>query len=225
MNYTNEYAKVAEIINNQNVNGLINTMHELTRERLMHSTRKRILNEIALLENQSNELQRYGEETVSNYYVPFSDQLELINELFEYGFIADVKQCLDIMLNRIAETQPELLEWFKINKERFGFKVNGPTKGQQYDKVFLERFHIVDDFIHVNFCANSTWKEACFKVSDLLYMMKEENYDYLFTDMEAPLPLDLFETSVKTQLATYILENTEKLVKQYIMLGYETTEV
>lgn len=227
----NEYANITEKINCANAHCLITKMSDNTKEMLLYKTRLRILNEISALEDNFWNATEFNAKINP---IPFDKQMVLIQELFEYGFIEETKTCLNIMEMRINEMFQELSAWFRLQKSGFGFTVSGPKKGKKREKIFIEIYNISqNNIIEVTYCYAASlqildsikWYTAALTYSDLVYYMEKNGYNFLFEDMPNPLTGEHFQKEVKNNLAVYLQENLDKIIKEYIEEGYEVIEL
>lgn len=227
----NEYANVTEKINCANAHCQINQMSDQTKEMLLYKTRLRILNEISALEENFWNATEFN--AVINP-IPFDKQMVLIRELHEYGFIEETKVCLNIMEMRINEMFQELSSWFRVQKASFGFTVSGPKKGNKRNKIFIEVYDISqNNIIEVTYCYEVSlklkqdieWHKVALTYDDLVYFMENNGYNFLFEDMPNPISGEHFQKEVKNNLAVYLQENIDKIIKEYIEEGYELIEL
>lgn len=227
----NEYANVTEKINCANAHCQIKQMSDQTKEMLMYKTRLRILNEISALEENFWNATEFN--AVINP-IPFDKQMVLIQELHEYGFIEETKVCLNIMEMRINEMFQELSSWFRVQKSAFGFTVSGPKKGKKRNKIFIEVYNVSqNNIIEVTYCyhvslkleGNIQWYKAALTYDDLVFYMENNGYNFLFEDMPNPISGEHFQKEVKNNLAVYLQENIDKIIKEYIEEGYELIEL
>lgn len=225
-NSQNEYANILQKIDLPNASQMLDAMSNETKQMLMYNTRQRILNELSVLDNNFWML------VETNHTPPFDKQIACIKELYEYGFYPEAQLCLDIMQSRIDEMFPHIKEWFNIQKQGFVFKpalIKGvPLKGP----IFLEQYFINKDIIQANWCflgcqddKNTKWTSCAFSLPELVMYMEINGYQYLWEDMPSPLTDAYLDMSTKTKLASFIQENIEKLIKEYIQEGFQTIEL
>jgi len=227
----NEYANVSEKTICANAHYQLNQMSDQTKEMLMYKIKLRILNEISALENNFWNASEFND--VVNP-IPFDKQMVLIQELHEYGFIEETKVCLNIMEMRINEMFQELSSWFRLQKSAFGFTVSGPKKGKKREKVFIEIYNISqNNIIEVTFCYEASlklkdsieWYNVALTYDDLVFYMENNGYNFLWEDMPNPLSGEHFQKEVKNNVAIYLQENIDKIIKEYIEEGYEVIQL
>lgn len=223
----NEYANVQQKIELPNVQSMLDGMSAETKHQLMYKTRLRILNELSILDANFWML------VETNNTPPFDKQMELIAELYDYGFMEEAKLCIDIMQTRIDELFPSVAEWFKLQKQKFVFKTPLKKGASLKGPIFLEDFRIEKDLIYATWCflglqndLHVKWVSCAFSLPELVQYMEINGYQYLWQDVPNPIIEPNSTTpEAKRQLSVFIQENIEKLIKEYIQEGFPTIQL
>lgn len=192
-------------------------MSESEKERLMNSTRTRILNEIGAIQAKADE---------SNTHPDFSEQIKLMLELRDYGFELEALKCLGIMMTQINESFPQFSTWVKQQAAMFGVL----TLPLKFD-VFVETSNYRDDKIFVTWCVKGTeenkdtnWTDSAIPM-DIMVKFCEENGFNISEDNSSNHEGIHIQKTEQVPLFIYIMENIDQLVAKYIKEGWELIEL
>lgn len=192
----------------------INKMHQLTIEKLLYKTRHRILAELTAIENEWFNGDYFGGSKIN-----YDKQMELINELHEYGFVADAKACMELMGNRITELNPEMGTWFNLQKQLMGLLVNLPKIGPKINNVVIKRTSVNNSSALVTWCYNENVlngknKECAILMDHLIVFMQKNGYMHIIEN-------SLNEVQMEQRFKHY----EKRILKEYIQAGWEVVEL
>jgi hypothetical protein len=165
----------------------LNSLDDLTKQRMLFNARKRILKEIDQLENEFFNYtikKAFTDDDTVKKQIPYHKQMELVHELQEYGFVTEVKECMEMMEFRIVELHPELIEWFAEQKISVGLVKNMPSIGKKImAKVVIIKYKWNADYTMVSWCCKGnelTKVNECAVMNHhlALYMM-QHGYSFL----------------------------------------------
>jgi hypothetical protein len=192
-------------------------MSEAEKERLMNSTRTRILNEIGSIQAKAEEVDQAPD---------FSEQIKLMLELKDYGFELEALKCLGIMQLQISESYPQFYTWFKQQAAMFGV-ITLPIK---FD-VFVESSNFRDDKIFTVWCVKGTennhdvkWTESAIPMDSMTKFCEEKGLN-ISEDNTSDHQGNHVQKSEQVPLFIFIMENIDRLIAQYIQEGWELIEL
>lgn len=194
--------------------------NEQNTEMLMHKTVKRILDAFNTILS------------IEDYRPDFAQCIELVSELFSYGFKAEAKQCLDALGFHLEEFEPGLLAWYRLNAKMFEFytiperlRFTKEAPLFRNTEIYIETFHDTKGIMYFTFCnkgcennEDTDWKDAAASIQDLIeFAVKEDLISGIVDsyDHEGNHTQKDFTTPVKI----YIQEHTERIIKEYVRSG------
>lgn len=186
------------------------------RERLLFSTRERILKEIACLN---------GDEF--NQTPQYEKQIKLILELNDYGFEAEALKCMNIIHTVLIETESSLLPWFNLHLKKFGIDL---TK-YHTTSLFIEDTMWKDGLILTTWCYegnqnedNCKWHECAIAESDLFEYVKSEGLNQITLD-SSNHEGEHIQSDLKRELYAFVQDEIDSIVKGYLQSGWPRTEL
>lgn len=197
---------------------------------LVHSTLRRILNEIKSIEE--------NEQGKIFFDRPdFAQEVELIQELYSYGYRKEAHECLTNMGRHINELYSNLMPWFRMQARTFsGYVLPTELRFNQTEQLFkreiyLEDYNIANDIVIFTWCWLGTqnnedveWNNSAVALFEL-YEFAENNDMLTGLSDTSDHTGEHIQRELKTPLYIYVQEHIETIIKEYVKAGKEVVSL